>query len=79
MPNPILKRSIKISGHATSVSLETEFWKALSYIAQQKQVSVSSLICQLDEARLQKKEIVQTNLSSYLRVFILKFFAKDAF
>lgn len=59
------KKSVVLFGHATSVSLEDEFWQALQDIADNRQTSVSALIAQIDENRT-------TNLSSAIRVFILK-------
>ena len=59
------KKSVVLFGHATSVSLENEFWQALQDIANTRQMSVSALIAQIDENRT-------TNLSSAIRVFILK-------
>ena len=58
------KHSVLLFGHATSFSLEDEFWLELKQIAKQKQTSVLSLIKQLDETR-------QTNLSSAIRVYVL--------
>ena len=58
------KHSVLLFGHATSFSLEDEFWQELQQIAKQKQTSVLSLIKKLDEER-------QTNLSSPIRVFVL--------
>ncbi len=59
------KKSVVLFGHATSVSLENEFWQALQDIANTRQMSVCALIAQIDENRT-------TNLSSAIRVFILK-------
>jgi predicted DNA-binding ribbon-helix-helix protein len=59
------KRSVVIAGHATSVSLEEEFWQALKAIAEGDQVTLSHLIETLDSER-------QTNLSSALRLFVLR-------
>lgn len=59
------KHSLVILGHATSVSLEPEFWSALQRLAVQRNMSVSALIRQID---LTRKEC----LSSAIRVFILK-------
>ncbi len=59
------KKSVVLFGHATSVSLEDEFWQALRNIADTQQISVSALIAQIDENRT-------TNLSSALRVYVLK-------
>lgn len=62
----IRKRSIKISGHATSVSLEEEFWIMLQNIAAQKDISVNTLIAEIDDQSA-------GNLSSAIRVYILKY------
>ena len=62
------KRSLKIAGHATSVALEPEFWKALENIADQRQLSLSALIATIDR---QKEASLGRNLASQLRVFAL--------
>jgi predicted DNA-binding ribbon-helix-helix protein len=59
------KRSVIIAGHATSVSLEEEFWQELRRIAADRRVSLGALIADLDQER-------QSNLSSALRLFVLK-------
>lgn len=59
------KHSIVLSGHQTSFSLEDEFLDALKQIAVKKNVSVSSLITEIDNQRTQ-------NLSSAIRLFVLK-------
>ena len=59
------KRSIKIYGHPTSVSLEDAFWGALKKIAATREVSVSDLIATLNRERQ------HANLSSVLRLFVL--------
>lgn len=59
------KRSVRISGHPTSVSLEEEFWGALKSIADSKTVSINQLITDIDETRGER------NLSSAIRVFVL--------
>jgi len=58
------KRSIVIAGHATSVSLEEEFWAALKDIADRRQCSINRLVAEIDGRR-------EGNLSSALRVFVL--------
>ena len=60
------KRTIKINGHPTSVSLEDAFWNALKEIAATREVSVSDLIATIN------KERQQANLSSVLRLFVLE-------
>lgn len=59
------KRSVKISGHATSVSLEDEFWAALQELAERENITLSALITHIDETR------GSANLSSALRVHVL--------
>ncbi|HKX09925.1 MAG TPA: ribbon-helix-helix domain-containing protein [Stellaceae bacterium] len=60
----VRKRSILIAGHATSLSLETEFWLALQEIARRRGVSLNRLVASVDAGRA-------GNLSSALRVFVL--------
>lgn len=61
----IVKRSIKIAGHPTSVSLEQEFWDALKAIAKSQNRSVADLVASVDQTR-------KGGLSSALRVYALK-------
>ena len=61
----IVKRSIAIAGHRTSVSLEAPFWEALCEIAAARGVSVQRLVGEVDSGRGGQ------NLSSALRVFVL--------
>jgi putative ABC transport system substrate-binding protein len=62
---PVVKRSVKIPGHKTSVSLEEPFWDALKNIAALKNVSVSDLV-----SRINKKRSL-SNVSSAVRLFVL--------
>lgn len=65
MKSPVVKRSIVIAGHKTSVSLEDAFWKGLKEIAMGHDLTLSEMVATIDSAR------VQGNLSSALRLFIL--------
>lgn len=65
MGDGILKRSVSIAGHRTSVSLEEPFWEVLREIAEQESLSVQALIGRIDAERGEQ------NLSSAIRVFIL--------
>ncbi len=67
--SPIIKRSVVIAGHATSVSLEPEFWDVLKQIAVTEGLSVAALIRQVDGNLVPSDH---RNLSSALRVYILK-------
>jgi predicted DNA-binding ribbon-helix-helix protein len=60
----IVKRSVRIAGHATSVSLEAAFWQGLCDIAAARRVSVNALLVAIDAAR-------DGNLSSAIRLFVL--------
>lgn len=60
-----VKRSVRIAGHPTSVSLEPEFWDALKEIAKRRGLSMNELVAEIDTGR-------STNLSSALRVYVLK-------
>ncbi|MCB1530096.1 MAG: ribbon-helix-helix domain-containing protein [Rhodospirillales bacterium] len=61
---PVVKHSVKIAGHATSVSIEKPFWDLLNRDAQKRGLSLNALITEIDEAR-------GTNLSSALRLYVL--------
>lgn len=64
------KRSVRISGHATSVSLEEEFWAALKTLSVTRGMSMNALIGELDKERT-------GNLSSAIRVYVLREIAKQ--
>jgi predicted DNA-binding ribbon-helix-helix protein len=67
MKSLVLKRSIVIAGHKTSVSLEDAFWTGLKEIAGARNMTLSDLISSIDTERK------QANLSSAIRLFILDF------
>lgn len=60
------KRSVRIAGHQTSVTLEDEFWVELKRIAKTRNISLDRLITDIDEQSGTDK-----NLSSTIRLFIL--------
>jgi predicted DNA-binding ribbon-helix-helix protein len=61
------KRSITIDGHRTSVALESEFWRELSAIAEERQLSLTALIAEIDRTKAEPG-----NLSSALRLHVLQ-------
>ena len=65
MKSPVVKRSIVIAGHKTSVSLEDAFWKGLKEIAGDRNVTLSDLVATIDTDRQ------HGNLSSAIRLFVL--------
>ena len=71
MKSPIIKRSIAVAGHKTSVSLEDEFWKALKEMAIERDVKLSDIIAVIDGERQ------CGNLSSAIRVFVLGVYRKQ--
>jgi predicted DNA-binding ribbon-helix-helix protein len=68
MKSPVVKRSIVIAGHKTSVSLEDAFWRGLKEIAGGRSTTLSDLVASIDADRR------QGNLSSALRLFVLDFY-----
>jgi predicted DNA-binding ribbon-helix-helix protein len=71
MKSLVVKRSIVVSGHKTSVSLEDAFWNALKEIAKARNVTVGALVAAIDSERQQE------NLSSTIRLFVLEFYRKQ--
>jgi predicted DNA-binding ribbon-helix-helix protein len=71
MKSSVVKRSIVVAGHKTSVSLEDAFWKGLKEIAGGRNVTLSDLVAAIDSARQ------QGNLSSAIRLFVLDFYRKQ--
>jgi len=65
MKSPVVKRSIVIAGHKTSVSLEDAFWKGLKEIAGNREATLSDLVASIDTDRR------HGNLSSAIRLFVL--------
>jgi predicted DNA-binding ribbon-helix-helix protein len=74
MTSPVIKRSIMIAGHKTSVSVEDAFWAALKEIAQARRQSVAELIASIDGARQTGNHT--GNLSSAIRVFVLDYYRR---
>jgi len=68
MKSPVVKRSIVIAGHKTSVSLEDAFWSCLKEIAGTQNMTLSELVASIDADRR------QGNLSSAIRLYVLDHF-----
>ena len=66
----LIKKSITIKKHRTSLSLEKEFWDALKIIAKEKKCSIENLVTKIDSER-------KVSLASSIRVYLLKFYMKD--
>jgi predicted DNA-binding ribbon-helix-helix protein len=72
MKSPVVKRSIVIAGHKTSVSLEDAFWSGLKDIAASRNMTLSDLVASIDTDRR------QGNLSSAIRLFVLDHYRSQA-
>ena len=68
MKSAVIRRSIRIHGRKTSVSLENEFWNGLREIADRENTSVSVLVDRINEER------DNVNLSSAIRIFVYDYF-----
>ena len=65
---PPVKRSVLISGHPTSISLEPIFWHALEIAAKDAARPVNALVAEIDAARLEVKS--PPNLTSAIRQWL---------
>ena len=65
---PPVKRSVLIAGHATSVSLEPIFWRALEMAAQERAIPINALVAEIDEERLGAER--PPNLTSAIRQWL---------
>lgn len=72
MKSPVVKRSIMVAGHKTSVSLEEAFWNGMKEISGVRDMTLSELVGEIDSNRQ------QGNLSSAIRLFVLDYFRSRA-
>jgi predicted DNA-binding ribbon-helix-helix protein len=66
----MLKKSITLKGHRTSIALEAEFWDALEAFAAADKRTLPALINSIDRNRL--KQTPPPGLASAIRVYVLK-------
>ena len=66
----LIKKSITIKKHRTSLALEKEFWDALKIISKEKNCSLETLIAKIDTNR-------NTSLASSIRIYLLKFYMRN--
>jgi len=71
MKSTVVKRSIVIGGHKTSVSLEDAFWDHLKEIAHAQKWTLSKLVAEIDEGRQ------NGNLSSAIRLYVLEAMVRE--
>jgi predicted DNA-binding ribbon-helix-helix protein len=72
MKSPVVKRSVVIGRHKTSVSLEEAFWDGMKEISRERGKTISELVREIDDRRQ------QGNLSSAIRLFVLDHFRTGA-
>jgi predicted DNA-binding ribbon-helix-helix protein len=72
MKSTVMKRSIVLAGHKTSVSLEDAFWEGLKDIAKIKRKTLPELVGVIDIDR------EHANLSSAIRLFVLNHYQAQA-
>ena len=72
MKSPVVKRSIVVAGHKTSVSLEEAFWNSMKEISATRSMTLSDLVSEIDKGRK------QGNLSSAIRLYVLDHFRAKA-
>ncbi len=65
------KRSLTIARHRTSISLEDEFWEALSDLAREEGKSIASLVGEIDKRRGEAGGGGRS-LSAAIRLFVLR-------
>jgi len=66
LPSRVVKRSIVVGRHKTSVSLEDAFWTELRKIAEQRRQTLSQLVADIDAQRQ------HSNLSSAIRLYVFE-------
>jgi predicted DNA-binding ribbon-helix-helix protein len=72
MKSLIVKRSVIIDGHKTSMSLEDDFWQSVKKIAAGRRMTIAGLVHEIDRERQ------QGNLSSAVRLFVLEYYRSRA-
>jgi predicted DNA-binding ribbon-helix-helix protein len=72
MKSLVVRQSVDINGHHSSVSLEAAFWNALKEIAVAQNISVNGLVSKIDRER------EAANLSSAIRLFVIDHYREQA-
>jgi predicted DNA-binding ribbon-helix-helix protein len=68
----VVKQSVSINGHHSSISIEGAFWNALKEIAVSQNISANALVSKIDSER------DATNLSSAIRVSVVEHYRLTA-
>ncbi len=62
MKSPVVKRSVVVAGHKTSVSLEDAFWEGLKEIAGKRQKNLSELVAEIDSQRRYRTQLSESEV-----------------
>ena len=68
MRSSVVKHSVVVGGHNTSISLEEEFWQGLRQVASSRHTTMSKVLAEIE---LNRRE---GNLSSHIRLFVLNYY-----
>ena len=71
----LLKRSLSIYGHATSLALEAEYWAVIDYVAARDERAIAAIIKELDDTRVAEK--YPRGLAAYVRVWAVRLMIED--
>ena len=71
----LIKRSLSIYGHATSLAMEAEYWAVIDYVAARDERSLASIIKELDDRRVAEK--YSRGLAAYIRVWAVRLMIHD--
>ena len=66
----LVKKSLAIAGHRTSLALEAEFWSALTQAAEEEGLPLAALVARIDKSREEKAE--KSGLASAVRVWLFR-------
>ena len=72
MKSTVVKRSVVVADHKTSVSLEDEFWSSMKEIAALQDMTLSEVVSEIHKSRTHE------NLSSAIRLHVLNFYRNGA-
>ena len=64
---PLVKRSLSLHGHRTSLALEPEFWEVVDSHTKAEKCSLASLIAEIDDNR-----DPEDPLSSAVRLWVIR-------
>ena len=73
MKTVVVKRTMIVGGHKTSVSLEHAFWRGLKEVAAWRDMSLTDLLNTIDSERQEE------DLSAAIRLVVLNFYRHQLF